>query len=437
VLNSIGFRSEPRFFDNLSGGVVLRALRISAAALVAALAITASAQEGLRDRDPNFDATKQIANDLTQSTFHYGAFYLLSRFQLSDLGYSQEIFLPVATTPQGLSFSVSAPQRLYIIPRKKVVLSAEATPTYSLVNQNGSHNQVGWLTRGDAQFLFNHLYLDVYASAFKDLRAPNAEIARVVTQRNREAGVKSEVKYSSRTSLFLSAARTTISFPTDSGTFQPVDVALELPLLDRSENRYRASFAHKTFPVTSLFLASEVDEYKFTTDVTRNARRTYAGAGFNFGNGRTTWRLEAGPAKLNFRNPAVRDYSGALVTTSADHAFGPRIRLTAAAARDVDFSLYGPNGYYILDRVQVIAEYAASRRLTLRALSQGGRDLYDASFAGLRRRDNFTFNGIGWMYTVRRLHAGFDVGYLRRSTNVAEGDREHGIRVLLHLSFTP
>jgi hypothetical protein len=415
--------------------VLLRRLRIFVAAVLAVIAVTASGQEGLRDRDPNFEATKKIANDLTQSTFHYGPFYLLSRFQLSDLGYGEELFVPVATTPSGLQFAVSAPQRLYFIPRKKVVLSAEVTPTYAIVNQSGSNNQFGWTARGDAQLLFNHLYLDFYGLGYNDLRASNAEIAHVITERAREAGLRSEMKYSSRTSLLFSYAHATKKHPT--GRFQPDAIVAEVPRLDRSEDRFRTSFEHKTFPLTSLLLAAEVNDYKFANDPLRNARRAYAGAGFRFNNGRTTWQLEAGPAKLNFRNAAVKDYTGVLMNTSADHAVGPRIRLSGGAARDVEFSIYGPNGYYLFDRVQATAEYAASRRITLRVISQEGRDIYSTPVENVRRRDLYTFNGVGWMYTLRRLRGGFDVGYFHRTTNAPGLEPEHGIRVLLHLSFTP
>jgi hypothetical protein len=416
--------------------VLLRALRFSAAAVLAVIAMTASAQEGLRDRDPNFEATKKIANDLTQSTFHYGPFYLLSRFQLSDLGYSDELFVPVTTTPSGLQFAVSAPQRLYFIPRKKVVLSAEVIPSYAIVNQSGSNNQFGWTARGDAQFLFNHLYLDFYGLGYNDLRASNAEIAQVITERAREAGLRSEIKYSSRTSLLFSYAHATKKHPTN-GRFQPDAIVAEVPRLDRSEDRFRTSFDHKTFPLTSLLVAAEVNDYKFQNDPLRNARRTYAGGGFRFNNGRTNWQLEAGPAKLNFRNPVVKDYTGLVMNTSADHAVGPRIRLSGGAARDVEFSIYGPNGYYFFDRVQATAEYAASRRITLRLISQEGRDIYNTPFQDVRRRDLYTFNGAGWLYTLRRLHAGFDAGYFHRSTNAPGLGTQHGIRVLLHLSFMP
>src|SRR6476646_8052165 len=109
------------------GGVV----RCAAALTLLACAFTISAQDGLRDRDPTFSASKQIANDLNQASAHSGPFYLLSHIQISDLGWSDELYLPVVAASKGLTFAVTAPQRLYFVPSRKAVYSVQVTPSYA------------------------------------------------------------------------------------------------------------------------------------------------------------------------------------------------------------------------------------------------------------------------------------------------------------------
>src|SRR6478609_3532844 len=140
------------------GGVV----RCAAALTLLACVFTISAQEGLRDRDPTFSASKQIASDLNQAFAHSGPFYLLSRIQISDLGYNESLYLPVVAASKGLTFAVSAPQRLYFVQSRKAVYSVQVTPSYSLIKKPNGGNQFGWTARGDAQYLLNHLYLDLY-----------------------------------------------------------------------------------------------------------------------------------------------------------------------------------------------------------------------------------------------------------------------------------
>lgn len=413
------------------GGVV----RCAAALTLLTCPFTLSAQEGLRDRDPTFSASKQIASDLNQASAHSGPFYLLSHIQISDLGYSDELYLPVVAASKGLTFAISAPQRLYFVQSRKAVYSVQATPTYALIRKPDGGNQFGWTARADAQYLLNHLYLDLYGQAFNDLRASSAELDRIVTERNREVGAKGEIKYSTRTSLLFTAAHRSTTFPLD--RFQPVEVAAFLPLLDRTENDYRVSLLHKTFPVTSLLLAAERDDYTFPTFVSHDARRTYSGAGFIWDRGRERWHLEAGPTKLTFSAVGVKDYSGITGNTDASFRVTERSLLNVAGARDLDFSVVGQQGYYVFDRAQASWNYLATRHLTLRLVSEVGRDSYQEATNGIFRRDQYSFEGVGWDYAVRHAQGGFDVGYFRRTSNVLDGERQHGIRLLAHLSFTP
>lgn len=421
----------PQTMNMRLGGVV----RCVAALTLFTCAFTISAQEGLRDRDPTFSASKQIAADLNQAFAHSGPFYLLSRFQIADLGWSDDLYLPVVAASRGLTFAASAPQRLYFVPSRKAVYSVQVTPSYAWIKKPSGGNQFGWTARGDAQYLLNHLYLDVYGEAYNDLRASNAELNRIVTERNRDLGAKGEVKYSTRTSLLFSADHRSTRFPLD--RFQPVEVIAFLPLLDRNENNYRVSLLHKTFPVTSLLLAAERSDYKFPNFTARDARRTYTGAGFIWDRGRERWHLEAGPTKLDFKTVGVKDYSGVTGNTDASFRVAERSLLNLAASRDLEFSVIGQNGYYLFDRAQASWNYLATRRLTLRLVSEVGRDSYQIAENGIFRRDQYSFTGVGWDYAVRHAQGGFDVGYFRRTSNVLEGERQHGIRLLAHLSFTP
>jgi hypothetical protein len=275
----------------------------------------------------------------------------------------------------------------------------------------------------------------VYGQAFNDLRASSAEINRIVTERARELGAKGELKYSSRTSLLFSATHRTMRYPLD--RFQPVEVLALLPLLDRNENDYRVSLLHKTFPVTSLLIAAERSDYNFPNFTSRDARRTYTGAGFIWDHGRERWHLELGPTKLQFKTVGVKDYSGVTGNTDASFRVAERTMLNLAASRDLEFSIVNQNGYYLFDRAQAGLNYVATRHLTLRIISEVGRDSYQVATNGIFRRDQYSFNGIGWDYAVRHAQGGFDVGYFRRTSNVADGERQHGIRLLAHLSFTP
>ena len=411
-------------------GAIAIALTVSGAVAVEA--------QALRDRDRTFFASRQIADDLRRARFHYGPFYLLSSIQLADIGYEDEFFVPVNDTRSHFRFGFSAPQRLYYTPNRKTYLSATVTPQWSRFGGASSHNQTGYKSRADAQFLFNHLYLDLYSARDDALHADTGEFSSLVTRKNTEVGAAGELKYSSRTSLIYSGVARSQNFPLDKDKFQP---DFPVDLLDRSEHSYRTALVHKTFPLTSLLLAAEYAGYSFPNAVFKNSHRRYGGGGLIYDSGRTTSRLEAGYAKLDFIRPDQKDFSGPVGNLDINHKISDRFSVNGGAVRDLSFSIFLNNNYYIANRASIGAQYSLTRRLSLTGGWTVAEDTYDVPTAGsklgtvARRRDRTSFPTIGWSYTSpHRFTGGVDVGYFERSSNfpIAESD---GIRVVLHLSL--
>ncbi len=410
--------------------------RLLIVALVAACCARGlHAQNGLRDRERAFSASQEIANDLRKAHFHHGAFYLLNTIQLSDIGYDSSFYVPTADKQSGFRFGIQAPTRLYIVPRKKTVYSLDVRPEWSFFSKNRSSVVFGYRVRADAQYLLNHLYLDFYAVSADQLRADVSEIARLLTEKTFNGGVSGELKYSSRTSMTFNASTGNTRHPLDA--IQP---SAPVQLLDRSEHDYRLSIHHKTFPLTSLFVASEYSDYSFSDAVFKNGRREYAGLGFVHDTGRTVTQGEAGPGKLDFFRPGQHDFQGVLGNLSSSKKFGHSTTGSLNVSRDVDFSIFALNNYYIADRFSANVMWDATRRLTLTAQAALGRDLYDTPLLGphgfLKRRDVFTFPSVGFVYAFARLRGGADIGYVRRTSNF-DVNLDHGMRILFRLSFTP
>ena len=401
----------------------------------------------LRDRDPDLDAAKRLATELQQANFHSGPFYLWSRVRIADAGYSEQSYLPTGDTGGGLALSIEAPQRLYLVPRKKVVFTADLVPGYSFFESNDERrNQFNYLARGDVHFLFNHLYLDLYAQREDQLRAQVADVNRLATLRSDEAGVAGEVKYSSRTSGTFSLRFRDMSYP--ESRFQP-DIGpgqldpvtgdpLKVPvfLLNRNERNARLSLMHKTFPLTSLFVAGERSDYDFERATYKNSTRTWVGGGFLYNAGRTRLRGEAGPARLEFDDPTQRDYEGLVAALEASRSNG-RWQYGLGVQRDIGFSIFLNNNYFVSNLARVNAEYAATRKLSLRGGSTYERDTYDVEVGGRRRRDDISYTYAGFSYAIRRVRAGLDVGWYERDSTFLEDDEDAGIRYVVHLSFIP
>ncbi len=406
---------------------------------IAILPVAAFAQQNqtLRDRDPDLAAAKKVATDLQQANFHNGPWYLWSRFRIADAGFSQGAFVPTGDAEGGLSLKIEAPQRLYFVPRKKTVYTLEVVPGYNFFQEGERRRQFDYLVRGDAHYLLNHLYLDLYALRSDQLEAHVADINRLATAREGEVGVAGEVKYSSRTSGQFTVRVRDTEYP--QSRFQPdaspQGVHIPTQVLDRRETNVRLSALHKTFPRTSLFVAAEGSDYEFDNVARYASTRSYFGGGLQYEGGRTTARLEAGPMKLDFDDASMRDYDGFTARLQVDRTAG-RWAYKFAANRDIGFSLFLDNGYFVATQGSIGADYAANRRLTLHARSAYEQDEFETPVFGRKRTDDVSFSSVGFTYAFRRAAIGADIGWYERDST-AYGDVASGIRYALRLSLTP
>lgn len=422
-------------------------LRLSVAAACIAIASSAIAQS-VRSRDRTFEASETLAADLRRARLHYGPFYLLSNLQFSDLGYENQFFFPTSEQGGGLSLVVSAPQKLYFVPARKTIYALTFTPEYAFFNTSGpNHAPWGYLVRGDAHYLLNHVYADVYAEQSNKLQALSGEIDRVVTQRQERAGVTGEIRYSSKTRAFYTVGESRTTYP--ASRYQPSDLTTvigergNLFDLDRHEKAARLSLLHHTFPLTSLTVAGEVNKYTFPNGPERDSTRHYVAPGFIYDNGRTTLKGEAGVAVLHFYMPGPPpDFRGAAGSLNFGHRINSRTNIAISADRDADFSIAAGERYYVSDRALFAIDRQATRRLSLRFSSTIGRDTYPSATLNPanamfeRRRDEFSFTAVGWRYTMRHIRGGFDIGYYQRRSNF-QIDEQNGIRLAIALSLNP
>jgi hypothetical protein len=398
--------------------------------LLCPLFADAQQNQRLRDRDPDLAAAKAVTGELQQARLHYGPFYLLSRLRVSDIGFSSSIYVPSSDAGDTLSFAVEAPQRLYFVPHKKAIFTAEVTPSYNFFTRSSDNGQLDYSARGDAHLMFNHLYVNGYVLLSDQLRAHVSDVNRLATVETGEVGVAGELKYSSKTSMVFKASRSNLEYPDE--RYQPDGVPMNL--LDRNDTRTRLALHHKTFPLTSLFVAGEISDHDFERASYKDSRRTWYSGGATYDTGRTQLRVEAGPLKLDFESPDEEDYSGIGVNIGASRSNG-RWLYSARAERDVGFSILLDNNFYVSTAVSGKIDYDATRRLMLHTGSAWQRDDFARTYLGQDREDTISFTWVGFTYNMRRLQAGVDAGWYERKSTIGI-DEDSGIRWVLRLSYT-
>jgi hypothetical protein len=408
--------------------------RIGVTVLTAVCATAALAQETLsvldRNRDPALDGTKRVLADLSYASMRYRSIYLLYRFELSDIALDPGL-VPSRDEDLKLSIGAALPARIYWVPSRKFALSADVIPGYGFAERDGLEGQGSYTVRADAHAMLNHLYLNAYTGRSNQFGPLAAELGGIGTVRRTMSGVDAEVKYSSKTSVLVTASNLENSYPET--RLQPRDV--DPSAYDYDENRLRATFLHRTLPRVSLNVSAEGSNFEFPRTDYKSAERRHLAVGATYTPGRRSFRAEAGPGRLTFSNPAFEDFNGLIGRLQATVPVGRRWTLQGAARRDVQFSDYFNNGYFVADELNGDATVILTRRLSASIRPSLGHHRYDTAVGGIKRRDDYQSVLVGWTYSLTRVRGGFDVGYFQRDSNVYD-ENASGIRLILRLSFT-
>lgn len=434
--------------DRKSRPAVLCGLFLSIAFLLFALPSRAQSGARRRDRNRDLDAKEKIKKDLLAAQLRFGRMFILSKFQvgsptLEQLGnvsweVDQPLYVP-GTEKNDFALYLRAPQKIYYVLNRKMLFSVDAAPSYLYYLRAHQFRDFGWLLRGDLHFVFNRLYLDFYSGGSDQLWRSTSELRTLVPERQSNWGGRSELLVSSRTQLTFGGAKREYRYGNvDLGTFFFRDIGQ----LARTENEYDFQIKHQTFPVATMALGGSVTHVNFDDPTVSDAKETQGYIQYRRQDSHTTIVIQPGFAKLDFDDPSLDRYSGAVGYATMDVQKKQRWTFGLSAERRLEFSLFGRNDYYAADRAGIHASKYFGRRIQLLASVEEGRNRYfvptPVTTTGDEaiRLDKLTYESLGFTIRIARIETGLTVGHWQRDSNIAGFD-DNGIRLLLHLSFSP
>jgi hypothetical protein len=391
-----------------------------------------------RDRETRLRGKDEVQRDLDRAQLRLGAFYLYSTFEIGELGYDENLYAPTEEERDDFTISLSAPQRLYFVPSRKFVLSADVRPGYVWYRKAEDARHWNLRYRGDMHLLFNRMYSDFYYEKADERRRDLSELNFLVDLDSQQIGNDTEIAISSRSNIVTGVFFREIEYPNAEGTAFDFE---EVSRLNRDEARYSAAFRHKTFPLTSTEIGAARETYDFQ-DNRRDGDRDQAWVGATRRTGRSTLRAQIGAARLDYIDPSEKDYSGPLGFVS--YEFSPRRRWvgTITGRRDLVFSVYAENQHFAADRLSATFTLPATRWLDLRFVGEAGKNSYfvptfdEIDRINKEREDDILYGSVGFTTRLNRLAVGLDVGRFERKSNFMRFD-EDGIRLVLRLSLTP
>lgn len=427
--------------NGAGGGRIRKAtfLLLIIAATSIPLAYAQSVASLPRDREVRLAGREKIQRDIQRAQLRYGPFYLHSALEINDLGYDSSLYAPSEKDRDDFSISFSLPQRLHLVANRKLVFSADVKPGYTWYRKATDDRHWNLRYRGDVHLIFNRLYSDFYYQRADERRRELSELNYLIDVDQDDVGNHTEIALSSRTNIGTWASYKDVDYPRSS-----IDSPFESPDLDRlarTETRFSGAIRHKTFPITSTEVGVAHELYNFTKGGA-DGQKNHVWVGSSRETNRSTLKSEIGFANLNYKEPALEDYSGPVGLVNYEYRPRERWLFTLGARRELVFSIFENNQHFAADRARTSITVPVTRFFDVRAVGEAGQNEYFApaidSVDGISkiRTDDVTFGSLGIVTRIRRLAVGVDVGKFKRNSNFSLLS-DSGIRVVLQLSLNP
>jgi len=156
------------------------------------------------------------------------------------------------------------------------------------------------------------------------------------------------------------------------------------------------------------------------------SRAAYAGFEFSPLGRRVRGRVRIGYKDFDLRNPDMPDYGGIVGDTQVSVRLNKPLAIRASYIRDVRFSLWYDNPYYIESRPGVGASLYLFRFLRLDYDFSKGRNEYSLAGGGgpeEKRLDDISVHSAGMYFRIaKRTAVGFIASWWARDSNLAAED---------------
>jgi hypothetical protein len=373
--------------------------------LLCLAAVSASAQE---ETDPS-----------AKARFQWGAIRFTPGITINNVGFDSNVFNDpdhaLGDTTVGIGPAINLWTNL-----GPIRIAEKSSGEYLYFKEY--ENQRSWNTNNEVTIDWPMTRLRPFAvGGYSNVKQrPGFDIDTRVRGVNNLATLGTDVMLSGRTTLVLSATRLTTAFD-QNDTFLGADLA---NALNRYSDTEQLELRYRLTPLTTLVVASDAVQDRFTNDRLRNTDSIAVRPGFEF----KPFALISGKVSVGFRhfnvlNDRVQDFQGPVANVDASYTLTTSTQIRGTVARDIAFSYDEDFPYYALTNSGVtITQRIAS---SWDVIARGGWQLlgYRTLTAGvpavsLDERGKMYGLGVGYRLG-ESLRIGLDANYYRRRSQTS------------------
>jgi hypothetical protein len=383
----------------------------------------------------------ELGRKLRETPWHIGPFRIQPQIVISNAGVDSNVFYTPSDPVKDFTVTAGPAATIYLPIHRKFVLSIHGSPQYVWYSKTDRERTWNYYVNGAAQLSLKNVFFSV-EGIFSDARERwNTEID--IRPRRKEKGYGGSMLVNLAHKTSFSVAYRTVMYDYESAVYgDNFDVRERL---NRQESYANLSFFYQASSQRRLFIDLEYGDYRFdfaSQAAIGDARSgaAYAGLDLSRLGRRVRGRIRVGYKMLDVRAVDGPDYQGIVGDSQISIRLAKPFVIRGSYVRDVRFSLWYNNPYFVESRPGAGASVYPFRFLRLDYDYSIGRNRYPLTGGGgpdVKRLDEFSIHSGGVYFRIRKTVAlGFVASWWARDSNLdAEDDKRTFLGVNLTYDF--
>lgn len=374
---------------------------------------------------------------MDNAPWRFGPFLIQPSLVIANAGVDSNVYYQPTNPVKDFTLTAGPAATFYVpVHRRAFVLSLYGSPQYVWYSKTEQERSWNYYFRGAAQINLKNAFFSV-DGVYSDARERYSTEVDVRPRRKELGGGASTLlRLGYRTSFALGYRA--VRYDYEAIDYQGFDLRERL---NRQENYATMSFYYQAAEFRRFFIDLEYGRFDFeskTQAALRNAESgaVYGGLEFTQISGRIRGRLRLGYKKFDPKNPLTPAYDGLVGDTQLSARLNRMISVRGSYLRDVQFSIWYGDAYYIETRPGVGVSFYPLFFIRLDYDYSRGSNRYPVGTSeDPTRHDLYNIHSGGVYFRIMRTTAlGFIVSWWDRRSNI-EGQDDQRLFYGLNLTY--
>jgi len=372
------------------------------------------------------------------AAWRFGPFHIQPSLVISNAGVDSNLYYSPSDPVKDFTITAGPAATVYLPIHRKFVLSAYGSPQYVWYSKTEQERTWNYYLNGAARLSLKNVFFSL-EGIYSDARERwNTEID--IRPRRKEEGYGGSVLVKVAWKTSFSLGYRIVKYDYESVEYAGGFNAQEK--LNRQESYANFSMFYQASTQRRFFLDFEYGLYQFdfaTQAAIGNSRSSAAYAGLEFSplGRRVRGRIRLGYKKFDILNPEGVDYQGPVGDSQVSVRLAKPFVIRGSYVRDVRFSLWYDNPYYLESRPGLGVSVYPVRFLRLDYDYSQGRNEYPEVGGGgpdVKRLDVYTIHAAAIYFRIKKnVGLGFIASWWARNSNL---DAEDDKRTFFGLNLT-